>query len=69
MGRVKTKVIKRTVLELFKKYPDIWTRDFEKNKRLVQALLKEVSKKFRNQIAGYLVRLVRFREEGKLKLY
>ncbi len=67
MGRVKIKVVKRTAWRLFLEYPDIWTRDFEKNKKLVQALLKKVSKKFRNQIAGYLVRLVRFKEEGKLK--
>ena len=69
MGRVKPKIVKKTAIRLFVDYPDIWTRDFEKNKRLVQALLKKVSKKFRNQIAGYLVRLVRFKEEGKLKLY
>ncbi|AAR39169.1 NEQ320 [Nanoarchaeum equitans Kin4-M] len=68
MGRVKIKVVKRTALELFKRYPDIWTKDFEKNKKLVQALLKKVSKKFRNQIAGYLVRLVKFKEQNKLPI-
>ena len=68
MGRVKVKIVKKTAWNLFKKYPEIWTKDFEKNKKLVSILLEKVSKKFRNQIAGYLVRLVRQKEAGKINL-
>ena len=42
-------------------YPDTFTDDFETNKRLVEQLTDIETKKVRNRVAGYLVRLVRIR--------
>jgi len=45
-------------MELLKKYPDIWTGDFNINKKLVQELTNIKSKKVRNRVAGYITRKV-----------
>jgi len=54
MGKIKTKLVKKTSTILLNKGVEL-EEDFEKNKKI----LKDVapSKKVRNQIAGYLVRL------------
>lgn len=54
MGKIKTKLIKRTGNELVKK--DLpFSTEFTKNKQILGREMP--SKKVRNQIAGYLVRL------------
>jgi small subunit ribosomal protein S17e len=51
------KIAARTLVQL---YPDDFTDDFETNKRLVEQRIEgKTSKKVRNRVAGYLVRLVR----------
>lgn len=57
MGRIKTTMIKRTANTLIKNYPEKFTEDFEKNKKLVEELSEMQSKKLRNIIAGYITRL------------
>jgi len=42
-------------------YPEDFTVDFETNKRLVEQYTDITSKKVRNRVAGYLVRLIRRR--------
>jgi len=54
MGKIKSKLIKRTAEELVKKGIE-FTESFEENKRVLGNTLP--SKKIRNQIAGYLVRM------------
>ncbi len=55
MGRIKTKAIKRTGRGLFEKAPEIFSKNFEENKK---ALGNEMSsKKNRNMVAGYISRL------------
>ena len=66
MGNIKQTFIKRTARELFDRYPDKFTRDFEHNKEMVQELTNVTSKTIRNRIAGYITRLVRMKEEGKI---
>jgi small subunit ribosomal protein S17e len=56
MGRIRTTNIKRTAFELLQKYPEKFSGDFEQNKRVVKELL-QVSKRERNQIAGYITSL------------
>tara|TARA_B100001971_G_C17651841_1_gene268422 strand:+ start:306 stop:497 length:192 start_codon:yes stop_codon:yes gene_type:complete len=63
MGRIKTKLIKRTALTLFKKHKDEIKPTFEENKQVVTDLLKSPNKKMRNIIAGYLARLAKTKEE------
>lgn len=59
MGKVRTKVVKRTARELLEKYPDLFTQDFNQNKVIVAKLVSTPSKRIRNQIAGYITHLVK----------
>jgi len=54
MGKIKTKLIKRTSRVLITKDLD-FSEDFEKNKKILGRDMP--SKKVRNQIAGYLARM------------
>ena len=54
MGKIKTKLIKRTSRVLITKDLD-FSEDFEKNKKILG--IDMPSKKVRNQIAGYLARM------------
>ncbi len=59
MGTVKPAYIKVIALELMKKYPDVFTEDFDENKKLVAEYAKINSKTIRNRVAGYITRKVR----------
>jgi len=54
MGKIKTKLIKRTARNLVGEGVE-FKEDFESNKNILGDTMP--SKKIRNQIAGYLVRL------------
>ncbi|MEM0374174.1 MAG: 30S ribosomal protein S17e [Sulfolobaceae archaeon] len=56
MGTVYTRDIKRIAEELYEKFKDEVTLDFQKNKELVSKYVEVSSKKIRNRIAGYLTR-------------
>lgn len=66
MGNIKQTFIKRTARELFDRYPNEFTKDFEHNKKKVEELTNVTSKTIRNRIAGYITKLVRMKEEGKM---
>ncbi len=57
VGRIKTSMIKNLGIKLLKKYPDKFTTDFEHNKQVLKELGIFDSKKIRNKVAGYIVRL------------
>ena len=57
MGRVKTTVIKRVATRIYEGNRDRFTEDFEKNKGVVNLLLKAQSKRLRNIIVGYITTL------------
>ncbi len=59
MGSIRPSYIKIAARKLLQFYPDEFTTDFETNKRLVEQYTSVKTKKVRNRIAGYLVRLVR----------
>ncbi len=63
MGRIKTKLVKRTGKILLKKNPDKFTSSFEANKKSLVDVADIPSKKLRNVVAGYITRLVK--EEQK----
>jgi len=63
MGRIKTQLVKRTTLGLYKEKKDIFKKSFEDNKLLVSESLDFPSKKIRNVVAGYITRLVRTGKE------
>jgi small subunit ribosomal protein S17e len=62
MGRIKTQFVKRTTEQLLSKYKDQFTNDFAANKALVNQFLIWHSTKLRNNVAGYVTRLVRIRK-------
>lgn len=59
MGNVRTKLVKRTARTLVEKYGNYFTTDFEFNKRKIAELAAIPSKKLRNQIAGYVTRIIK----------
>jgi small subunit ribosomal protein S17e len=63
MGKVRTVLIKNISKELITKYPNVFTTDFEKNKRLLNKYLEVDSKHLRNRISGYIVNLLKIREK------
>lgn len=58
MGSIRPRYIKNAARNLLALYPDTFTNDFESNKRLVEQLTDNDSKKVRNRIAGYIVGLI-----------
>ncbi len=62
MGKVRTVLIKNVSKELINKYPNVFTTDFEINKRLLDKYLEIDSKHLRNRISGYIVNLLKIRE-------
>lgn len=62
LGNVRTDQVKRTSKELIRRFPDKFSADFEKNKRLVSQLTQGTTTKIRNQIAGYITRILAMEE-------
>jgi len=63
MGRIKTKLVKRTAIKLFDIYKDKFKPDFEENKKVVQEVAEFHSKKLRNVVTGYITKLVKQNRE------
>ena len=62
MGRIKTKLIKRVTAEIFDKYKERFSGDFEANKKEVTEVAEIGSKKLKNVIPGYVTRLAKKKE-------
>ncbi len=65
MGKIKTKLVKRTGKKLVEKGIK-FSEDFAKNKKILGNTMP--SKKIRNQIAGYLTRLKKVEAKKKAEL-
>ncbi len=59
MGRIMPKKFARYAKELLNKYGELFTTDFEKNKKIVEKLAEFPSKRVRNMIAGYITRQIK----------
>jgi len=57
MGRIKTKLTKALTNEVFGKYKEEFTTDFDENKKIIDSVQRGASKKLRNVVAGYTTRL------------
>lgn len=57
MGRIKTKLIKALTNTVYDKYKDEFTTDFTENKKILDSVQDDASKKLRNTIAGYATRM------------
>ena len=66
MGKIKTRLIKRTAETLMKQKDLNFSEDFEKNKKILGEEMP--SKKVRNQIAGYIARVKKKEREKKEKI-
>lgn len=62
MGRIKTLQIKRLTNEIFEKFKDRISREYQGNKDFLDSSIQISSKKIRNIIAGYLTRLAKTQE-------
>ncbi len=63
MGRIKTKLVKRTARKLFDIYKDKFKPNFEENKKVVQEVAEFNSKKLKNVVTGYITKLVKQNKE------
>lgn len=64
MGRIKTKLIKRAAEDILNKNKDIFKNNFNENKKIMERVVDIRSKKIRNAISGYLVRLIKRGEKA-----
>lgn len=62
MGKVRTVQIKNISKELINTYPDVFSTDFDENKKLLDKYLEVDSKHLRNRISGYIVNLLKNKE-------
>ena len=65
MGKIKTRLIKRTSEKLMKEDLE-FSEDFEKNKKMLGREMP--SKKVRNQIAGYIARIKKRQKQKEKKI-
>lgn len=59
MGRILHKKFRRYAEELLNKYGQLFTTDYEKNRKILEVLADLPSKRVRNMIAGYITRKVK----------
>jgi small subunit ribosomal protein S17e len=64
LGSIKQLHIKNIALELLKRFPNQFNKDFQHNKKKVEELTDVNSKFVRNQIAGYITRYLSISKEG-----
>ena len=58
MGRVRPHFIKRLARDMVDKHGDKFGEDFEENKEILKEMDSYESRKLRNRVAGYIVRVV-----------
>lgn len=56
MGNIRPTFIKRTAIEMLKRYPEHFNDDFEHNKESVSRIAEVSSISLRNKVAGYITR-------------
>jgi len=59
VGRIRTKHVKNIAKEILQKYFELFTDDFEKNKKILEKVAVFRSKKLRNVVAGYITSLIK----------
>ena len=56
MGNIRPTYIKRVAIELVKRYPRMFTDDYQHNKKMVGQLTDVQTEIMRNRIAGYVTK-------------
>jgi small subunit ribosomal protein S17e len=62
MGRVRPTYIKRLARDLVEENADRFEKDFDHNKGVLKEMEKFESRKVRNRVAGYIVRVLENRK-------
>jgi len=65
VGQVKTLYVKHLAKTLVEKYPGRFTDKFEKNKEELNKIIKLESKKIRNEVAGYILDVIKRQSKPK----
>ena len=63
MGKIRSILIKNVSKELINKYPDVFSTNFEENKKTLDKYLEADSKRLKNRISGYIVTLLKIRNK------
>ena len=63
MGRVRQTYIKRLAKDLVTADPERFSEDFDENKQELKDMEEFNSKKLRNRVAGYIVRVVQNKDQ------
>jgi small subunit ribosomal protein S17e len=61
MGKVRIDAVKRLARNLYNRYPNYFSAEFNENKERLRTILLTPSKSSRNRVAGYLTHLVKVR--------
>ncbi len=64
MGRIKSKLIKRTARQLIEKLPGSFTSDFKHNEKALKDTMP--SKPIRNKVAGYIGKVIKMRDNPRV---
>lgn len=56
-GKVRTETIKRLAHDIYARFSNHFSIDFDNNKQVLKKIATTSSKHFRNRIAGYITRL------------
>lgn len=64
MGRVRQTYVKRLAKDMVSADEDRFSEDFEENKEELKEMEEFQSKRLRNRVAGYIVRVVGNKEEN-----
>jgi len=68
VGQVKTLYVKHLAKSLVEKYPGRFTDKFEKNKEELDKIVILESKKIRNEVAGYIIDVIKKRSKPKMEI-
>jgi len=63
MGRIRTVFIKKIGKEIYSANKSKFSKDFEKNKKIVEEMADIPSKQLRNRLAGYITMLAKKEQE------
>jgi small subunit ribosomal protein S17e len=64
MGKVRIDSVKRLARNLYNRYPNYFSAEFNENKGKLRTILLTPSKGARNRVAGYLTHLIKIRTRG-----
>ena len=68
MGNIRTSQIKRLAKQIVRDFHDQLNTEFENNKHVVEEVCSTMSKKMRNQISGYVTRIMRQFKDQKIQV-